>query len=152
MVPFEVIRITSPEQYDQMLDVFEDAFADFENYGKPTRPGQHYIETLLGNRAFIGLLAQTPQGEPVGAVAAYVLPKFEQARSEIYLYDLGVRALARRKGVATELIRALRGVARELGAWVIFVQADSEEEDLPARTLYRTLGIEESVFHYDIQP
>lgn len=152
MMSFDVIRITSPEQYHQMLDVFEEAFEDSENYGRPTRPGQSYIATLLGNGAFIGLLAQTPQGEAMGALAAYVLPKFEQARSEIYLYDLGVRALARRKGVATQLIHTLQGIARELGAWVVFVQADSEEEDLPARTLYRKLGTEESVFHYDIKP
>ena len=36
----------------------------------------------------------------IGGLVAYVLPKFEQARSEIYLYDLAVDAAHRQRGVA----------------------------------------------------
>jgi aminoglycoside 3-N-acetyltransferase I len=37
-------------------------------------------------------------GEVVGGIAAYELIKFEQERSEIYIYDLAVAATHRRKG------------------------------------------------------
>ncbi|GAB4198636.1 MAG: hypothetical protein Tsb002_33740 [Wenzhouxiangellaceae bacterium] len=36
------------------------------------------------------------------------------------------------------------------GAWVIFVQADLGDE--PAINLYRKLGVQESVLHFDIPP
>ncbi len=37
-----------------------------------------------------------------------------------------------------------------MGAYVIFVQADREDE--PAILLYRSLGIQEEPFHFDILP
>ena len=55
----------------------------------------------------------------------------------------------RRKGVATRLIEELRSVARERGAWVVFVQADLGDD--PAIELYESLGSRESVYHFDIQ-
>lgn len=60
---------------------------------------------------------------------------------------------ARRQGVATALIGHLRAIACNIGAWAIFVQADTVPEDEPARALYRTLASEEtSALHFDIAP
>ena len=84
----------------------------------------------------------------VGALAGYELVKFEAERSEIYIYDLAVREEYRRQGVATALFEALKPIAREKGAWVIFVQADPP--DAPAVALYEKLGSREEVLHFDI--
>ena len=78
------------------------------------------------------------------------LRKFEQERSEIYIYDLAVAAANRRQGVATALIEALRQEAGRCGDYVIFVQADPE--DVPANALYTKLGAREDVLHFDIAP
>ena len=86
----------------------------------------------------------------VGGLVAYVLDKFEQARSEVYIYDLAVREEYRRRGIARNLILELKKHAQKAGAWVIYVQADKDEADLPARKLYESLGEREDVFHYDI--
>lgn len=59
-------------------------------------------------------------------------------------------AAYQRRGVATALIGALRGIAAERGAWVIFVQADYGDE--PAIALYEKLGAREDVMHFDIAP
>jgi len=77
-----------------------------------------------------------------------VLQKFEQERSEIYIYDLAVAEAHRRRGVATGLIRTLQELARGMDAWVIYVQADTVDE--PAVKLYESLGVKEDVFHFDI--
>lgn len=53
----------------------------------------------------------------VGGLAAYVLPMFEQERSEVYIYDLAVDDAYRRRGIATALIRGLQRVAAERGAY-----------------------------------
>jgi len=129
-----------------MLAVFGEAFAEPDTYGAH-QPNDAYLEALLGNPHFIALAALAG-GEVVGALAAYVLDKFEQARSEIYIYDLAVAEAHRRRGVATGLIRELQRIARERGAYVIFVQADYGDE--PAIRLYQSLGTREEVLHFDV--
>ena len=86
----------------------------------------------------------------VGGLVAYELEKFEQPRSEIYIYDLAVDERWRRQGVATALIYELRRIARDRGAWVIFVQGDYGDD--PALALYDKLGTREEVLHFDIAP
>ncbi|MDE0105203.1 MAG: AAC(3)-I family aminoglycoside N-acetyltransferase [Bryobacterales bacterium] len=129
-----------------MLDVFGASFRDAQTYGAQ-RPGAAYVERLLGNPAFLGLVA-IEGSKVVGALAAYELPKFERERSEFYIYDLAVCEGHRRRGIATALIEEVRAVARERSAWVVFVQADFGDE--PAIALYSRLGRREDVLHFDI--
>jgi aminoglycoside 3-N-acetyltransferase I len=140
--------LTSPDvsQLRAMLDLFGEAFEDRETYGA-RQPDDAYLASLLARDTFIAVAAHDGD-RIVGGLAAYVLPKFEQARSEVYIYDLAVAASHRRRGIATGLIRELQRVAAERGAWVIFVQAD--HVDPPAIALYTKLGVREDVLHFDI--
>jgi aminoglycoside 3-N-acetyltransferase I len=131
---------------EELLTVFGEAFGDVESYGAH-RPGADYLRRLLGGDTFIALAARE-DGEVVGGIAAYELRKFEQERSEIYIYDLAVAERHRRKGIATELISELCAIARARGAWVVYVQAD--HVDAPAVALYTRLGTREDVLHFDI--
>lgn len=133
---------------DDLLDLFSEAFEDEEHYSRK-RPANSYLERLLGQRHFIALVAKE-SGSIVGGLVAYELEKFEQERSEIYIYDLAVRAPYRRLGVATALIGRVQEIARERGAWVVFVQADHGDD--PAVALYTKLGSREDVMHFDIPP
>jgi aminoglycoside 3-N-acetyltransferase I len=129
-----------------LLAVFGEAFAEPDTYGAH-RPSDAYLGDLLAKPHFIALAALAGD-EVVGGLCAYVLEKFEQARSEIYIYDLAVVERHRRKGVASGLIRELQRIAKERGAYVIFVQADLVDE--PAIRLYTSLGTREDVLHFDI--
>ncbi|WLQ15683.1 AAC(3)-I family aminoglycoside N-acetyltransferase [Hahella aquimaris] len=132
--------------YFQMLDCFGKAFGDLKTYNGQ-RPDDDYITELLGRDTFIALVALN-RGKVVGAIAAYVLEKFEQPLSEVYIYDLAVDEKHRRHGVATQLIEHLKPIARDKKASVIYVQADYGDE--PAIALYTKLGIREDVMHFDI--
>ena len=147
-VPFSIHRIAAGEVglMQGLLATFGEAFDDAETYGA-RRPGEAYLRRLLGSDYFIALAA-LKDGEVVGGLAAYELRKFEQERSEIYIYDLAVAAAHRRQGIATALIQQLRTIAEGRGAHVIFVQADLGDE--PAIALYATLGRREDVLHFDI--
>ena len=94
------------------------------------------------------MLTARVAGKVVGGLIAYELPKLEQNRSEIYIYDLAVAQSSRRRGVATALIERLQRIAVERGAWVVFVQADHGDD--PAISLYTKLGVREDVLHFDI--
>jgi aminoglycoside 3-N-acetyltransferase I len=131
-----------------MSEMFGRAFGDIATYtSRP--PDDGYLARLLASTAFIAVAA-FDAGAVVGGLAAYLLPKFEQARSELYIYDLAVAESHRRQGVATALIGELRKRAVERGAYVIFVQADHGDE--AAIALYTKLGIREDVLHFDIEP
>lgn len=128
--------------------LFADVFEAPEDYAAAP-PSSAWLADLLADRSFIALVA-LEKGEVVGGLAAYVLRKFEQQRSEIYIYDLAVAAPCRRRGIATALIAELQAIAADVGAWVIFVQADYF--DPPAIALYEKIGRREDVLHFDIDP
>jgi aminoglycoside 3-N-acetyltransferase I len=130
----------------RVLELFGDAFEDPAHYAS-NPPGDAYLADLLASPGFV-CLAALRHGFVVGAAAAYVLPKFERARSELYLYDLAVHAAHRRQGIATALIGALRRLAGQLGIEGLYVQADAEDE--PAIALYTRLARGARVLHFDI--
>ncbi|MGQ0549975.1 MAG: AAC(3)-I family aminoglycoside N-acetyltransferase [Armatimonadota bacterium] len=143
------IRLLTPDDIalmEAMLATFAEAFNEVETYSG-ARPSSAYLRRLLDSDYFIALAA-LKGSELVGGVAAYELHKFEQERSEIYIYDLAVAAAHRRQGIATALILELKRIAAVRGAYVIFVQADLG--DTPAIALYTKLGKREDVLHFDI--
>ena len=146
--PFVVRELTRDDidLFRELLTVMGRAFGDLDTYTR-AQPGAAYLGRLLGGNQFIALVA-LEDGAVIGGLAAYELPKFEQARSEIYIYDLGVASDHRRKGVATALIDALKAIGAARGAYVMFVQADPP--DTPAVALYSKLGVREDVLHFDI--
>ncbi|MDC6167400.1 AAC(3)-I family aminoglycoside N-acetyltransferase [Paucibacter sp. XJ19-41] len=131
-----------------MLALFGQAFDETATY-TALQPDDGYLAGLLSGRNFVAIAALSGSSV-VGGLAAYVLPKFEQARSELYIYDLAVAEAHRRQGVATAMIEALKTWAREHGIYVIFVQADHGDD--PAIALYTKLGVREEVLHFDIAP
>ncbi len=143
------IRIAGPGDialYRAAMVLFGRAFDDPESY-HDAPPPDAYVRGLLERDTFI-LLAAEGEGSVAGALAAYVLPKFEQARNEVYIYDLAVDVAWRRRGVATALIERLKVEAAGRNAWVIYVQADYGDD--PAIALYEKLGVREDVMHFDI--
>jgi aminoglycoside 3-N-acetyltransferase I len=142
----QVLRSDDVALMQSMSAMFGQAFNEPETYGG-ARPSEAYLRRLLGGDSFIAVAA-LQGGEVIGGLAAYELCKFEQERSEIYIYDLAVAAPYRRQGIATALIQRLKVTAAARGAYVIYVQADLE--DSPAIELYTKLGMREDVLHFDI--
>ena len=128
-----------------VLSLFGEAFDDVERYSS-NPPSADYLCGLLASDQFV-VVAATIGDEVVGGLTVYILRKFEQERSEFYIYDLAVAEAHRRKGIATALIKELQRVALERGAYVIFVQAHVGDD--PAIALYTTLGERAEVLHFD---
>jgi aminoglycoside 3-N-acetyltransferase I len=135
-------------RFRELNAVFGEAFEDRDAYGDAP-PDDVYVEALLAKEHVIALVALA-DSRVIGGLVAYELDKFEQARRELYIYDLAVLEQFRRQGAASGLIALLQQIAKARGAWVIYVQADYGDE--PAIALYTKLGRREDVMHYDIDP
>jgi aminoglycoside 3-N-acetyltransferase I len=148
LTPFALRTLTSADidLMRALLTMFAEAFNEAATYSE-NRPSSDYLKRLLGGDHFIALAA-IRDAQVVGGLVAYELQKFEQERSEIYIYDLAVAAPHRRQGIATALILELKKIGASRGAYVIFVQADLG--DAPAIALYTRLGAREDVLHFDI--
>lgn len=147
-VDVEVLHPDALSTLRAALDLFGQAFGEVATYSAK-QPDDTYLRALLASPTFVAIAARD-SGTVVGALAGYVLPKFEQARSEFYIYDLAVAESHRRRGIATAMIQSLQRLARERGIYVIYVQADHGDD--PAVALYTRLGVREDVMHFDIAP
>jgi len=145
---YERLTARDVARFRELLAVFGQAFEEPDTY-TGAQPDDAYLTRLLDKPDFIALAAMDDD-RLVGGLAAYMLEKFEQDRREIYIYDIAVLENHRRRGVATGLINELKSISRQIGAYVIFVQAD--QGDTPAIKLYESLGTREDVHHFDIDP
>jgi aminoglycoside 3-N-acetyltransferase I len=145
-ITIQLLAYSDLSRMRELLDMFGREFEDQQTYSG-NQPSDIYLQKLLENKNFITLAALS-DNEVVGGLAGYVLPKFEQERSEFYIYDLAVAQSHRRQGIATQLINQLQKIAAERGIYVIFVQADHGDD--PAIALYTKLGTREDVMHFDI--
>jgi aminoglycoside 3-N-acetyltransferase I len=138
-VPFTVRLLRSNDVLlmEAMLTMFGEAFEEFETCS--ARPDAAYLVRLLDRDHFIALAALN-EGAVLGGLVAYELEKFEQARKEIYIYDLAVAQQHRRLGIGTALIESLKQIGKERGANVIFVQADHGGRE-PAGLTVRPAGL-----------
>jgi aminoglycoside 3-N-acetyltransferase I len=133
-------------QMRELIECFAEVFGERDFY-LSAPPSDEYLRGLLSGGSFFALVA-VADDTVVGGLAAYELRKFEQERSEFYVYDLAVAEAYRRRGIATALINALKPIAASRGAWVIFIQA--EDGDEPAIALYEGLGKREDVVSFDV--
>jgi len=144
-------RILEPHDVAHMhslLSLFGRAFGEHDA-DESSQPNSGYLYKLLDSPGFIAIVALRSD-RVVGGLTAYVLPKYLEGHSEIYLYDLAVDEPFRRKGVATGLIEELCSLAIDRGAKVIYVQA--HRSDAPAIALYSNYGAGEDVLHFEIRP
>jgi aminoglycoside 3-N-acetyltransferase I len=149
MSPRYEIRRLAPADLPRLRalnTLFGEAFADPISYGAAP-PDDAWLLSLLA-REHVVVLVALHEDAVVGGLVAYELDKFEQARREIYIYDLAVAEAHRRQGIATALIGRLREIGAAREAWVVFVQADHGDD--PAIALYEKLGLREEVLHFDI--
>ena len=119
-------------------------------FDEPTRPMLSEPDLLLrlGNE-HVWVMVAMDQGEILGGLVGYELPKFETQRSELYLYDLAVASTHQGQGIGRGLLDALIAQVKTTDIWAVFVQADLGDE-VP-NALYQSYGYkQEKVHHYDL--
>jgi ribosomal protein S18 acetylase RimI-like enzyme len=100
-------------------------------------PPARASELLADERTIFLAAFEDGRDEPIGFVLAYELLRRHGDPSQLFVYEVGVAPEARRRGVATELLRELRRIARARGIRRGFVLTNEANE--AAMELYRSL-------------
>lgn len=121
--------VVAKAMFSTMAAVFE---------GEEAQPlDEGHVASLLARHDFWALVAME-DGAVVGGLTAHALPMTRSHSTELFIYDLAVRADRQRRGVGRALVTRLRSLAREAGIETTFVAAD--DEDTGALEFYRALG------------
>ena len=83
-------------------------------------------------------LLATEAGRPIGFLRGTLLRQLRTRRAQFFLYEIGVAPRARRRGVATALVRRMLGYARRRGCAEAFVLTSPTNR--AATALYRSTG------------
>jgi aminoglycoside 3-N-acetyltransferase I len=96
-----------------------------------------YLDCLLRREDFWAIAAFA-NGEIVGGLTAHTMPMTRKETSEVFIYDIAVKASYQRKGVGRHLVTALREAAASKNIQAILVGADNVDDY--AVDFYRALG------------
>lgn len=143
-------QLTSSDSlaFHNLMTLFGEVFNQKEDY-QEKRPGEKYTQDFLNNPSHIVLVALEDE-KVVGGLVGYELQKFEQERSEMYVYDLAVSNDHHRQGIGTSLIEDLKLIAQERGVYTIFLQAD--QDDREAVAFYQSIGMfQENTYNFEIK-
>lgn len=83
------------------------------------------------------LLAYDAAGRAVGMISGIEMTHPDKG-TEMFIYELGVAPAARLQGVATALVQALTGIARERGCYGMWVGTETDND--AALATYRKTG------------
>jgi aminoglycoside 3-N-acetyltransferase I len=114
--------------FSLMAAIFEEACEDL---------GEPYLERLLSRPEFWAIAAFSEE-DLVGGITAHTLPMTRAPSSELFVYDIAVRADHQRRGIGRQLVKYLRAEGAAQGIDDLFVCAD--DEDAHALDFYRALG------------
>jgi GNAT superfamily N-acetyltransferase len=127
--PLAIQRVTSVDDVlaAQLNALFDD--------GKAWDPAQG--RRFVHNPDALFLVARW-DGHPCGFATAHRLPRFDRRRAGVLLYEIGVQARFRRRGVGAALVAGVRRWAEEVGADEVWVLTDAG--NAAAMALYAATG------------
>jgi aminoglycoside 3-N-acetyltransferase I len=110
-----------------------EAFEDFDR-----QPLSDEYLTWLLDREDVWAYAAVIDGQPVGGVTAHELPMTRAETTELFVYDIAVRADSQRRGIGRALMQRLLDDGAAAGIAELWVPADND--DAHALEFYRRIG------------
>ena len=108
----------------------------FEDPGRQPLSDE-YLTALL-DREDVWVYAAFIDGQPVGGLTAHELPMTRAEISELFVYDIAVRADSQRRGIGRALVQRLLDDGAAAGIAEMWVPADNDDDH--ALEFYRRIG------------
>ena len=112
-------------------------FQTDDGINNPNIPPDEYIKKLLSKDDFHVIVA-LENNNVIGGLTAYELEMAYHETKEMFLYEIGVEPLYRKRGIAKELIEFLKNICMEKGITTIFVGTTTV--NTAAMKLYESTG------------
>ena len=104
---------------------------------------EHDQGTLFLGNNDNALFVAAWEGQLVGFITAYRLQRFDRRKAQVLLYEVGVLAEFRERGIGKALVKTVLHWAKEVGADEVWVLTNSANQ--AAKALYQSMGgIEDS--------
>jgi aminoglycoside 3-N-acetyltransferase I len=127
----------------KLVELFQDVF----NMKNPQIPKKLYLHELLEKPSFLAYVIIL-KNEVIGGLTAYELANYYAENSELFIYDIAIKAEFQRKGLGKMLISSLKKDCNQNGIQEIFVAANIEDKH--ALDFYHsTGGRPENVVHFN---
>lgn len=135
MKNLKIKRLTEQNLVDfkSLINLFKNVFEEADS----NIQSEANLIKLLNNNNFIALVAVS-ENEVIGGLTAYELPLYYSENSEVFLYDMAVKAEYQRMGIGKQLMNELKEYCLKNGIKEFFVMA--HEEDEHAIEFYHSTG------------
>lgn len=130
-------------QLKKLIELFNEVFEEYHSVAS-----NEHLDKLLSKTEFLAVVA-IKEGEIIGGLTAYELPRYYNDRSEFYIYDIAVKTELHNQGVGKKLIAFLKRHGKENDVETIFVEAHSEETQA-VKFYESTFGKSEKVDHFNL--
>lgn len=119
---------------------------------KGRMPDAECMEDFLADSKNVLLVAEE-EGTPLGFLLAYRLPRWEQARPMMFLYEIEVLEPYRRQGIGRALMGEIKRRSRQMGCLKLFLITNAS--NATAMAMYESTGAHRSagddvLFTYDL--
>jgi len=141
-----IIERLSPSdtgKFTELIQVFEDVF-ERKNF---QMPDETYLEQVLNKEDFFVFIA-SKDNTIVGGLTAYILHQYYSKSPLVYIYDLAVKTEYQWQGIGKKLIAANNTYCRDIGAEVVMLQAE-EEDDYAIKFYHSTGATSQRVVHFE---
>ena len=109
------IKKLNPQDFALAKQLFN-FFQIDDGVENPTSASDVYIKNLLEREDF-HVIAAIENEAVIGGLTAYELAKYKYETKEMFLYEIAVKTLHRKKGVAGALIEMLKKISLEKASW-----------------------------------
>jgi len=138
------IQENNIEQFIELIELLNEVFEE------PNRIAtEKQLKKLLKQPGFHAIVAIS-EDRIIGGLTAYELEQYYYDKSELYIYDIAVKAELQNQRIGKILIDYLKKYSMNNGVQTIFVDAHSEDEQA-VKFYESTFGKGENVEHFNFE-
>lgn len=143
---FKISRIQENdiELFIELVELLNEVFEESNKVAS-----KRQLKKLL-NKPDFHAIAVIKESKIIGGLTAYELEKYYTDKSELYIYDIAVKAELQNQGIGKELMEYLKAYSTNNGIETIFVEAHSEDEQA-VKFYESTFGKGEKVDHFNFE-